>query len=125
MIKFAGSASRLAKYPPPTVRPAKALGTLVKVDHNFRCRLRPRYFGHVRGSGLTGSDGEIRSVEEVDEAVARVREEEARDCLWADINGRTAAERPARDIFDVCEFGGWSLDGSSRDWCSMKDASEM
>ena len=105
MIRSVGSASRLAKYPPPTVNPANALGILVKVDHNFLCRLRAKYLGHVRGSGLTGSEGEIRSevpAEEVDEAaVARVREEDARACLWAEINGRTAEKITVRDILDI------------------------
>jgi len=30
-----GSASILAKYPPPSVNPAKVEGTLVRVDHSF------------------------------------------------------------------------------------------
>lgn len=114
MIRSVGSASRLAKYPPPTVNPAKALGILVKLDHSFLCRLRLKYLGHVRGSGLTGSEGEIRSedpVVEVDEAaVARVREEEARYCLWPETNGRTADEIPVRDILGIVTDSSTQID---------------
>jgi len=95
MIRLVGSASILAKYPPPSVNPAAVEGILVRVDHIFRDLLALKYAGHVRGSGLTGSSGEIRS-EEVEglAAVARAREEEAiarvRAC-WRDARGRSAA----------------------------------
>jgi hypothetical protein len=79
IIRLAGSASILAKYPPPKVNPAAVEGILASVDHIFLDRLALKYVGQVRGSGLTGSSGEIRS-DEVEglAVVARVLDEEAR-----------------------------------------------
>lgn len=57
MIRLLGSASILAKYPPPSDRPANVEGTLATVDQSFLDRLAFRYVGQVRGSGLTGSSG--------------------------------------------------------------------
>ena len=49
MINCVGSASRLAKYPPPPKSPSAVVGMEVKVDHRRRWRLKDRYVGHVRG----------------------------------------------------------------------------
>jgi hypothetical protein len=42
IIVCVGSASILAKYPPPSVNPAKVEGILVRVDHSFLDRLALR-----------------------------------------------------------------------------------
>jgi hypothetical protein len=97
MIKLLGSASILAKYPPPSDNPANVEGTLATVDQSFLDRLAFKYVGQVRGSGLTGSFGVSLS-----EALA---DEVARDRITMPVDGAwrlrlASGRRAARDIVE-------------------------
>lgn len=111
MMSWLGSASRLAKYPPPRKRPAKVVGTLVSVDQSLLCRRRERYWGHESGRGpvdwLGPGDAEEEEGEaegdEVDVDANRTTKaaDEGSTTGWDRASGRSAARAIGRDMADA------------------------